>query len=575
MSDKAFVEMLSGEGELDLKTVRAMKSLLQESYSEMLDKIRLVGDNDSKYNTFRQLVENVKRASGDNRRIIVFSYYTETLKYLRRRLTSDGYRVALMYGKTPYDTPMQQKDEDGFEIIGRNDIMKDFEDGKYEILLLSEVGGEGLDFQFCSSLINYDLPYNPMRIEQRIGRIDRMGQKADKIIIGNLCIENTIDVVINRVLLSRISDAADLIGELEPIIAQNLAEINELIISSDLTADEISQREQEIEQQIEKARQVRVEFEEARYELVNDRGFRDEFEDSIRNSRISPYESLLFTYSFPKKENGCWCKIISESAADIHVTKDICDRLRAYIKRFNLGKAGEELKQLIASNGDLRIDFDGDSAYASEGRTFFKPAGAWIHFIIDYIRALESDEPENVFYAYAKKDAMRSLKAGRYWAFVYEMEFRGFFETKTFEYILVSENGEEVVCLTDEERKQLFRSVKNSKVPADINLNMFDDIRMQAEDAAEIRKEEFSSQAMGKNGVKIGSRIQAIQNLSELRVQKMEDDLIGARGKEEEKLRKSIEREKRKTADKVSVLEDKLKFMGTYALDAVCLIDVS
>lgn len=77
-----------------------------------------------------------------------------------------------MYGKTPEETPNNQKDEDGFKVLGRSDIMKSFENGEYEIMLVSEVGGEGLDFQFCSALINYDLPYNPMRIEQRIGRID-------------------------------------------------------------------------------------------------------------------------------------------------------------------------------------------------------------------------------------------------------------------------------------------------------------------------------------------------------------------------------------------------------------------
>jgi len=162
-----------------------------------------------------------------------------------------------------------------------------------------------------------------------------MGQEADKIIIGNLCIDNAIDVIINRVLLSRIANAADLVGEMEPIIAKELAELNELIITREFTEDELSRRERELEQRIEKARQTREEFEEARYDLVNDKGFRDEFEDAIKRSRISPYESLLFTYSFLKKENGCWCKPISNSAASIHVTKDMCERLKAYNKNMN------------------------------------------------------------------------------------------------------------------------------------------------------------------------------------------------------------------------------------------------
>ena len=93
--------------------------------------------------------------------------------------------------------------------------------------------------------------------------IDRMRQKSDKIIIGNLCIENTIDVVINRILLSRIAAATDLVGEMEPIIAQGLAKINELIITKEFTEAELLKREKEIEQRIEKAKQTREEFDEA------------------------------------------------------------------------------------------------------------------------------------------------------------------------------------------------------------------------------------------------------------------------------------------------------------------------
>ena len=69
----------------------------------------------------------------------------------------------------------------------------------------------------------------------------------------------------------------------------------------------------------------------------------------------------------------------------------------------NLGKSGNEIKALVDNNGDLEIDFDGDSAYANKGRVFFKPAGAFIHFILDYMRAFEAESPENVFYATLKR----------------------------------------------------------------------------------------------------------------------------------------------------------------------------
>lgn len=574
MKTEAFINEIYEDEEIDAKSANIMIQLLKDSYSNLMAKIKCLGKIDSKYDTFRQLIENVQNACGDNKRIIVFSFFTETLKYLRRRLVEDGYSVALMYGKTPEDTPNEQKDEDGFPVIGRSDIMKDFENGKYEILLVSEVGGEGLDFQFCSALINYDLPYNPMRIEQRIGRIDRMGQESDKIIIGNLCIENTIDVVINRVLLSRIADATDLVGDMEPIIAQGLVEINELILTKEFTPEELQKREQEIAQRIEKAKQTREEFDEGRFELVNDKGFRDEFEDRIKESRISPHESLLFTYSFLKKENGCSFKVISETSGLIHVSKDMCEKIRVYTKKMNLGKSGEELQALINNGGELLVDFDGNTAYYNKEAVFFKPSGAWIHFVIAYLKALNSENPDNLFYVNVKQEYINNLTKGRFWLFSYEMEFDGFFDTKTYEYLVCKEDASEMRVLDETEKKALFQNVKVAKKPENLILDKFEEVMMNAEDLAEQRKEEIAQDAIGRNSVKIGSRIEALRNLSEIRVKNMENELIGTSGKEEERLRRAIEREKKKTADKIKILEDKLKYIGTYSLDAICLLDV-
>jgi SNF2 family DNA or RNA helicase len=61
------------------------------------------------------------------------------------------------------------------------------------VLVSTEAGGEGRNLQFCRIVINYDLPWNPMRVEQRIGRIDRIGQKAPVVKILNLYMEGTIE----------------------------------------------------------------------------------------------------------------------------------------------------------------------------------------------------------------------------------------------------------------------------------------------------------------------------------------------------------------------------------------------
>ncbi|MBR1495368.1 MAG: DEAD/DEAH box helicase family protein [Acidaminococcaceae bacterium] len=574
LPEESFIEEITDGADIAPRDVKGTRQLLWESYSDLLEKISLVGDNDSKYVAFRRLIEDVRQASGENRRMLVFSFYTETLKYLRRKLTADGYRVALMYGKTPEDTHEDQVDEDGFGLYGRADIMRDFEQGIYDILLVSEVGGEGLDFQFCTALINYDLPYNPMRIEQRIGRIDRMGQEADKIIIGNLCIADTIDVMINRILLSRIAEATDLVGDLEPIIAKEFTEINALMITRDFTEEELKQREWELEQRIERSRQTRAAFEEERYELVNDKGFREEFEETVKKSRISPREALLFTCSFLKKENGCWCKPISDSSALIHITKNLRDQMRGYLRKMDSGPTSGELQMLAGHDGDLVIDFDGSAAYADRGRTFFKPSGAFIHFVLNYIRAVSSDNPENVFHAAIKKELLNGISAGSYWIFVYEMAFQGFHSNKSYEYILVNPCQMQTVCLEDEQKKLLFQGVKTGKAPFELPFDLFNEAMYAAENAAERRKEEIMEELMGRNRIKIGSRIQAVQNLSHSRILALQNEL-GIAGETEEKILKAMKREKERTNAKIAILEEKLRLSGTYALDAVCQIDIT
>ena len=97
---------------------------------------------------------------------------------------------------------------------------------------------------------------------------------------------------------------------------------------------------------------------------------------------------------------------------------------------------------------------------------------------------------------------------------------------------------------------------------------------MNAEDLAECRNEEIAQEAISGNAIKIGSRIEALRKLSNIRVRNLEVELLGAVGKDEEKLRRAIEREKNKTAAKIKILEDKMKYVGTYALDAICLLDI-
>lgn len=89
--------------------------------------------------------------------------------------------------------------------------------GKAKVLIATEAGGEGINLQFCNNMINFDLPWNPMRVEQRIGRVHRLGQTQD-VNIYNLCTMNTIEEHILHLLHEKINLFELVIGELDHII---------------------------------------------------------------------------------------------------------------------------------------------------------------------------------------------------------------------------------------------------------------------------------------------------------------------------------------------------------------------
>ncbi|WP_297778779.1 helicase-related protein, partial [uncultured Roseovarius sp.] len=115
-----------------------------------------------------------------------------------------------------------------------------------DVLLSSEVGCEGLDFQFCDFLVNYDLPWNPMRIEQRIGRIDRYGQKSQTVSVVNLVTPGTVDADIYERCLMRIGVFQHAVGGSEEILGQITQEIHDIAESFVLTDEERLTRLQQL-----------------------------------------------------------------------------------------------------------------------------------------------------------------------------------------------------------------------------------------------------------------------------------------------------------------------------------------
>lgn len=162
---------------------------------------------DAKVENLVKIIEALK-ADG-LKHLIVFAVFKDTLRYLALRLGKLGYQTIQIHGDVP--------SEERFQLIEKFRNVHNF-----TILLSSEVGSEGLDMQFCNAMVNYDLPWNPMVVEQRIGRIDRFGQQSEKVHIYNLVMKDSIQVDIYSRLLDRIGIFKNCIGDLEAILDKDL-----------------------------------------------------------------------------------------------------------------------------------------------------------------------------------------------------------------------------------------------------------------------------------------------------------------------------------------------------------------
>lgn len=232
------------------------------------------------------LVDVIKKVFTGNKKIIIFANFKKTLAYLKIRLSKLGYNCAMIHGDI----------KDRFTELEKFKTNSDI-----QILLSSEVGSEGLDMQFCDAIVNYDLPWNPMVVEQRIGRIDRFGQQSPVVNIYSLVTKDSIQEIVYDRLLSRIGVFRESIGDLEAILEEDgtiytqIEQLEKELYCSKLSQTEIERKVEEIAFAIERERLDLKKIEEGLTNtLTNDFYFRDQInrvlnrfayvtEDELRN----------------------------------------------------------------------------------------------------------------------------------------------------------------------------------------------------------------------------------------------------------------------------------------------------
>jgi SNF2 family DNA or RNA helicase len=190
---------------------------------------------DSKLKKFFELLDGIWREEPEAK-VLVFAFFKGTVRYLEQQLLARGVNATRIDGDVPSDLRNKKNDE-------RGQRLRAFEfDSSIKVMLSTEVGSEGLDFQFCHVLVNYDLPWNPMVVEQRIGRIDRFGQKSKVIQVLNLVVRGTVEDEILSRLYDRIGIFERSIGVTEAILGKTMSELQADFVRGELTAQESATR---------------------------------------------------------------------------------------------------------------------------------------------------------------------------------------------------------------------------------------------------------------------------------------------------------------------------------------------
>ena len=176
-----------------------------------------------------------------NAKVLLFTQFRETQRFLEERLSAKGWGVNVFHGQ------MNPQDKDSTVERFRNDRGP-------QILISTEAGGEGRNFQFCHILVNYDLPWNPMRVEQRIGRVDRIGQKS-AVSIFNLWVKGTVEERVLDVLEKRIKVFEETIGGLDPILGDTEGDIRKILrIAGKKQEEAFEEFGKQVEDRVRKAR---------------------------------------------------------------------------------------------------------------------------------------------------------------------------------------------------------------------------------------------------------------------------------------------------------------------------------
>ncbi|HOQ47750.1 MAG TPA: SNF2-related protein [Bryobacteraceae bacterium] len=243
--DEAADEVMAPEEAAEL----AASAAELEERDRILNLLRAIAKLNTDTKARRLHAELVSVFTSDSESAIVFTQYTDTMEYLRDFLAREmpDVPVASYSGSGG-----AWRDGSGRWITcSKEEIKRRLKTGRVRLLVCSDAAGEGLNLQAAGVLANYDLPWNPMKVEQRIGRIDRLGQQRPQVKILNFAYKDTVEADVYFAVGERIQLFQGIVGRLQPILSKLPRRFEEVTLTSREAREAARQRFlAEIEQEV-------------------------------------------------------------------------------------------------------------------------------------------------------------------------------------------------------------------------------------------------------------------------------------------------------------------------------------
>lgn len=434
---------------------------------------------DSKYAKLREILDKVWAEEPDAK-VLVFSFFKGTVTYLARRLESEGFSSLWINGDVPSTPNQPDRDERGKRI-------RQFrEDRSIRVLISTEVGSEGLDFQFCHHLVNYDLPWNPMVVEQRIGRIDRFGQESAVIHIHNLVVEGTVEDQILYKLYDRIKLFEKSIGDLEAILGETVSELQRDYVSGRLTPEEAEMRVLQAARAINQRRAHLEELEKSAADLFGHEEYiRQEMERVGRLGRFVSEEAMLAVIRSYLQAHHPSIKLWEEETGILGMR--LTDQLRR-----NIQDASRDGQLWVdrSRNGQLFLTTQGDIAFRRPDVELINVSHPLLKAAVDAIGEQLKDAVARVGRAVVQlnHDDDTEFDEGRYIVVVYAQQIEGIRARRMLETIawceetcelLNSESAERLMHLTVQGGMEWDRSDDGHAVPITVWNRIISEARMR------------------------------------------------------------------------------------------------